>query len=147
MDLPEPRFEEPDGPPLRQEDQVDIRERTAREIEIFQHCRGLQGTILPRLYGLVSPDNYPRSTAPKLMLQYLDAEPVDMSDYTWRCIWGDIVQQAIEVAFSRLHARRLPLHLQSRLQFQPLIITILSSREIGIKLNKLNSNRNFKRGQ
>jgi serine/threonine protein kinase len=104
-DLPEPRFE--DGPPLRHEDQVDIRERTAREIEIFQRCRDLQGTILPRLYGLVSPEDYPRSSAPKLMLQHLDAEPVGRSDYMWRCIWGDFIQQAVKEAFSKLHARRV----------------------------------------
>ncbi|PWN21648.1 hypothetical protein BCV69DRAFT_176824, partial [Microstroma glucosiphilum] len=106
-DLPEPRFEEPDGPPLSAEDAKGIRERTTQEIEIFQRCKDIQGTVLPRLYGLVSPESYPRSTAPKLMLQHLDAEPVGTSDSMWRCIWGDTVQQAVEAAFSKLHARRV----------------------------------------
>ncbi|PWN20907.1 hypothetical protein BCV69DRAFT_298707 [Microstroma glucosiphilum] len=78
--LPEARFEGPDDPP---------------------------GALIPRLFGLVPSDEYPRSSADKLMLQCLRAEPIWSLLEEWRDLWGREIYHAVEAAFAELHARRV----------------------------------------
>jgi hypothetical protein len=105
--LPEPRFEGPDEPTPSDEERKGIQERTAQEIRIFQHCKDLQGITIPRLYGLVSPEDYPQSSAHKLMLQDLCATTIASVKRLWRHLWGDDLQDAVRAAFTQLHARRV----------------------------------------
>ncbi|PWN19086.1 hypothetical protein BCV69DRAFT_300423 [Microstroma glucosiphilum] len=105
--LPEPRFEEADDPPVSEEDREGIRKRTEQEIRIFQHCKHLQGILIPRLFGLVSPDEYPRSSSFKLMLQYLRAAPIGTLLQEQKDLWGREVCHAVEAAFEAFHAQRV----------------------------------------
>lgn len=105
--LPEARFEGPEDPPVSDADRNSIRERTTREIAIFQHCKDLQGSHIPRLFGLVPSDEYPRSSAPKLMLQCLHAEPIWTVLEDRRDLWGREICHAVKAAFAELHARRV----------------------------------------
>lgn len=105
--LPEPRFEGPDELLPSDEDRRGICERTVQEIRVFEHCEDLQGTVIPRLYGLVSPENYPRSSAHKLMLQHLCARSLGSLKPVWRHLWRHDLRYAIKAAFGQLHARRV----------------------------------------
>lgn len=105
--LPKPRFEEPEDPPVSDADRNSIRQRTTQEIGIFRHCKNLQGTLIPRLFGLVPAAEYPRSSADKLMLQRLHAEPIWTLPKDRRDLWGREICHAVEAAFAELHARRV----------------------------------------
>ncbi|PWN21024.1 hypothetical protein BCV69DRAFT_282527 [Microstroma glucosiphilum] len=105
--LPEARFEGPDEPTPSDEDRQGIRERTAQEISIFEHCKDLQGVTIPRLYGLVAPEDYPQSSAHKLMLQDLSAHTIASVERLWRHLWGDDLVRAVRTAYTQLHARRV----------------------------------------
>lgn len=105
--LPEPRFEEADDPPVSEEDRKGIQKRTEQEILIYRHCKDLQSILIPRLFGLVSPEDYPRSSSFKLMLQHLRAAPIGSLLQEQRYVWGGEVCHAVEAAFAALHARRV----------------------------------------
>lgn len=105
--LPDPRFEDSDQPPVSDDECKGIRERTEQEIRIFEHCKDLQGVTIPRLHGLVDPEDYPRSSAHKLMMEHLYAKPIGSLQETWTDLWGEELEHAVKAAFVQLHARRV----------------------------------------
>ncbi|PWN20305.1 hypothetical protein BCV69DRAFT_283181 [Microstroma glucosiphilum] len=99
------RLEEPDGPPLSEEDRFDIQRRTVRELRVYLQCQELQGLIIPKLYGVVSPRNYPPSTAHKLMLQCIYGGPIRNVPRKMYLLWREELVASAVQALSMLHSR------------------------------------------
>jgi hypothetical protein len=102
----DPRVEKPDDdPPMKEEDRIDIRHRTMRELRVYLQCHDLQGLIIPELYGVVAPRNFPFSSAHKLMIQSLEGEPIAHLHRKFFSLWRkEIIGSAIH-AISSLHSR------------------------------------------
>ncbi|PWN18182.1 hypothetical protein BCV69DRAFT_87800 [Microstroma glucosiphilum] len=102
----DPRVESPyDDPPTKEEDMIDIQHRTMRELRVYLQCQDLQGLVIPQLYGVVAPRNFPFSSAHKLMIQSLEGEPIAHLHRKFFSLWRkEIIDSAIH-AISSLHSR------------------------------------------
>lgn len=99
------RLEEPDGPPMSEEDRINIQRRTMRELSVFLRCQDVQGLFIPKLYGVVSPRNCPFSTAHKLMIQCIDGGPVSKTPRKMYLLWREELVTSAVRALGMLHSR------------------------------------------
>jgi hypothetical protein len=99
------RLEEPDGPPMSEEDRIDIQRRTMRELSVFLRCQDVQGLFIPKLYGVVSPRNCPLSTAHKLMIQCIEGGPVSKIPRKMYLLWREELVTSAVRALGMLHSR------------------------------------------
>lgn len=99
------RLERDDDPPMEEQDRLDIQQRTMRELRVFLRCQDLQGSTIPKLYGVVSPRNYPLSTAHKLMVQSLAGGPIANLHSKFFLVWRKELVSGAMHAISSLHSR------------------------------------------
>lgn len=112
----DPQLEEEDGDQDSNQERtiptgsdiVEMRDRVEREVDSLQRCKPLQENIVPKLYGIVSPVDFPSFRSDKLILQDLCyVKPVWQVNEKLRFLWRDEIRRGIENAFQALHNQRV----------------------------------------